>query len=115
MLHPPLQWRPGGLRHHADFLKLWTGATVSALGSQITFLALPLTAVLVLGAEPAEMGLLEAAQAAPFLLIGLFAGVWVDRLHRRPILMYADLGRAALVGPRTGGLAHPDDHRTAGH
>ena len=85
------------LRHNRDFLKLWAGETVSLIGSQVTMLALPLTAVLLLGAGPFEMGLLTAAGYAPFLLIGLFAGVWVDRRRRRPILIAANVGRAALL------------------
>jgi MFS family permease len=90
--------RFGGLWRHPDFLKLWAGQTVSVFGDQVGLLALPLTAVLVLHATPAEMGLLGAAERAPFLLIGLVAGVWIDRQRRRPILMGADLGRALLVG-----------------
>jgi MFS family permease len=85
------------LRHNRDFLKLWAGETVSLFGSQVTVLALPLTAVLLLGAGPFEMGLLTAAGYAPFLLIGLFAGVWVDRRRRRPILIAANVGRALLL------------------
>ena len=85
------------LRHHRDFLKLWAGKTVSLFGSQVTMLALPLTAVLLLGSGPFEMGLLTAAGYAPFLLIGLFAGLWVDRWRRRPILIAANLGRALLA------------------
>jgi MFS family permease len=87
----------GGLWRNRDFLTAWTGQSVSALGSQVSTLALPLTAVVVLGAGPAEMGLLGAAQFAPALLLGLIAGVWVDRLPRRPILIAADVGRAALI------------------
>jgi MFS family permease len=87
-----------GLWRHPDFVKLWAGETISLVGSQITLLALPLTAVLTLGATPGQMGLLGAIQYAPFLLLGLFAGVWVDRLRRRPILIGANLGRAALLG-----------------
>jgi MFS family permease len=79
------------------FLLFWTGQTISAFGSQITALALPLTAVLTLGATPVQMGLLSAAQTGPFLILGLFAGVWVDRLRRRPILIAADLGRGMLL------------------
>jgi MFS family permease len=86
-----------GLWRHPDFLKLWTGQTISLIGSQVTFLALPLTAVLVLNATAAQMGFLTAAGAIPSLLVGLFAGVWVDRRRRRPILIAADLGRAALL------------------
>ncbi|MHB8646066.1 MAG: MFS transporter [Thermomicrobiales bacterium] len=85
------------LWRHADFLKLWAGQTVSQFGSQITVLALPLTAALTLHASAANMGFLAAASTAPFLLIGLFAGVWVDRLRRRPILIIADIARFALL------------------
>src|SRR5919198_3706442 len=90
--------RLGGLWRHPEFLKLWGAHTVSALGSQVTVLALPLTAVLVLGAGPAETGLLLAARMAPVLLLGPALGVWVDRLPRRPILVAADLGSALAVG-----------------
>ena len=86
-----------GLWRHADFVKLWTGQTISLFGSQITFLALPLTAVLVLNATPAQMGFLTAAWALPSLLVGLLVGVWVDHYRRRPILIAADLGRAASL------------------
>src|SRR5581483_1545580 len=88
------------------FLKLWAGESISLVGSQVTTLALPLVAVLVLNAGPLEMGALGAAQYAPFLLFGLLAGVWVDRLRRRPILIWADIGRAALLGwiPISAGL-----------
>ncbi len=84
-------WRDG------DFLKLWAGQTVSQFGSQITVLALPLTAALTLHAGAANMGFLAAASTAPFLIFGLFAGVWVDRLRRRPILIIADIARFALL------------------
>jgi MFS family permease len=80
-----------------DFLKLWAGQTVSQFGSQITLLALPLVAALTLEATPAQMGLLGAVEFAPFLILSLFAGVWVDRLPRRPILIAADLGRAVAL------------------
>ena len=89
--------RAGSLRRNADFLNLWAGQTASLFGSQITTLALPLLAALTLGATPAQMSLLTAAGTAPDLLVGLVAGVWVDRLRRRPLLIAADLGRAALL------------------
>lgn len=78
-------------------MNLWIGQSVSLLGSQVTLLALPLTAVLVLDASPAQLGLLYAAQTAPFIVFGLLAGVWVDRLPRRPLLVLGDLGRAVLL------------------
>jgi MFS family permease len=87
-----------GLWRNANFLKLWAGQTVSLFGSQVTALALPLAAILTLHATPAQVGILRAAEFAPFLLITLFAGVWVDRRRRRPILIAVDLGRAAALG-----------------
>jgi MFS family permease len=89
--------RAGALSQNRDFLKLWAGESVSLFGSQVTLLALPLTAVVLLQASAFEMGLLTAAGSAPFLLIGLLAGVWVDRHRRRPILLMANLGRALLL------------------
>ena len=86
-----------GLWRHPDFVKLWTAHTVSALGTGITGQALPFTALLVLGASAGDMGLLAAVSQVPVVLIILFAGVWADRLRRRPILIAADLGRAALL------------------
>jgi len=90
--------RFGGLWRHSEFVKLWAGHTISRFGSEISQLAIPLTAALVLNASPAQMGLLGAFEFAPFLLLSLFAGVWVDRWPRRPILIVADVGRAVLLG-----------------
>jgi MFS family permease len=81
----------------ADFNRLWLAQGTSFLGSQVTALALPLTAVLLLNASPMEMGILGASAFAPFLMLGLFAGVYIDRRNRRPILIAADLGRAGLL------------------
>ena len=86
-----------GLWKHNDFLKLWAGETVSLFGSQITVLALPLVAANTLQASPSEMGMLGFAQYVPWLLVGMFAGVWVDRLRRRPLMIAADLGRGLLL------------------
>jgi MFS family permease len=69
-----------------DFQKLWAGQTISFIGNEVTAFALPLTAVLVLGASASEMGILVAFQHLPMALFGLVAGVWVDRLRRRPII-----------------------------
>lgn len=87
-----------GLWRNPDFMHLWAAETVSLLGSQITALALSLTAAVILEASPEQMGVLNAAGFLPFLLISLFAGVWVDRTRRKPILMIGDLGRAVLLG-----------------
>ena len=86
------------LWRHADFMKLWTGQTISLLGTAITQLALPLTAIVILKATPFEVGLLGTFEFLPFLLVGLPAGVWVDRLSRRRILIVADIGRAITLG-----------------
>lgn len=83
-------------RFSADFTNLWIGQTVSQIGSFLG--ALGLLAVLTLDATPAQMGILTTLLAAPNLIIGLFAGVWVDRLRQRPLLIWADIGRALLLG-----------------
>ena len=87
-----------GLWKDSDFVKLWLGRTVSNFGSGITGIALPLTAVLVLGATPIQMGILGALDGVSVLVIGLVAGVWVDRVRRRPLLIATDLGRAFILG-----------------
>src|SRR5215475_936386 len=87
----------GGLWRDREFVKFWVASAISDLGSQVSTLALPLVAVLILGATPWQMGLLSAAGAAPVLVVGLFAGVWVDRLRRRPVMIAADVARAALL------------------
>src|SRR5262245_7150360 len=80
------------------FRRYWSAAAISFVGDQITLLALPLLAVLVLGASPAEMGYLTAAGLAPNLVLAVAAGVWVDRRrHRRHVMVAADIARAVLV------------------
>jgi MFS family permease len=86
-----------GLWRHPDFLKLWAGQTVSRFGSLISRFALPLVAVLTLDASPAQLAALQIAEIGPGLLVGLIAGARVDRLRRRPIMLWADLGRALLL------------------
>lgn len=86
-----------GLWLHPGFLKFWAAETVSGFGSQVTIVALPLLAALSLDASPLQMGLLSAASTAPFLLIGLFVGVWVDRARKAPLLIASDVARAALI------------------
>ena len=87
----------GGLWRHGDFLRLWSAETVSQVGTQVTLLALPLAAILVLDASAFAVAALSAVEFAPFLLFALPAGVWVDRWPRRPILIVSDLGRAAAL------------------
>jgi len=81
-----------------EFLKLWTGQSVSEIGSQISALALPTVAILLLGATPLQVGLLAACETLAFPVLGLFAGVWADRLKRRPIMIVCDLGRTVALG-----------------
>jgi MFS family permease len=92
-----LRWPEGGLWRHPDFLRLWAGQTISQFGSQISALALPIAAIVVLDASAFQVALLGTIEFLPFLLFTLPAGVWVDRLRRRPILVIADLGRAAAL------------------
>ncbi len=87
----PSLWR------HADFLKLWAGQTVSELGSVVTRTAVPLVALLVLGAGPLEMALIVVSGSLAVLLVGFVAGVWVDRIRRRPLLIAADGARAIVL------------------
>jgi MFS family permease len=91
------QSAPGGLWRNADFVKLWLGMNVSFAGTQVASLAYPLTAVLVLQAGSAEMGWLRATGTAAAFLCGPFAGVVVDRVRRRPLLILTDLGLALLA------------------
>lgn len=86
-----------GLWRHADFLRLWSGQTLSVFGSTIGRTALSFTAILFLHATPFQMGVLNAMQILPGFLGSLFAGAWVDRLHRRPLLIGADIGRALVL------------------
>ena len=86
-----------GLWAHADFLKLWSAQTISQAGSQVTQLGLPFAAVVVLKASALQVSLLGTAAIMPFVLFALPAGVWVDRLRRRPLMILADFGRVAVL------------------
>lgn len=105
---PESRATPRSLWRNGDFMKLWTGETVSEFGSQVTLIAIPFAAAVVLKASAAEMGILAALQMLPFLLISLPAGVWVDRMRRRPILIAADVirGTALLAVPVAGISGH---------
>ena len=91
-------WPRGELWRHADFLKLWGAQSISQFGTQVSALAIPLAAILVLDASAFQVASLTTVEFLPFLLFALPAGVWVDRLRRKPILVLADLGRAAALG-----------------
>ncbi|HET7182793.1 MAG TPA: MFS transporter [Candidatus Limnocylindrales bacterium] len=86
-----------GLLRQADFRRLWLSMSVSTLGSEVTFLALPLVAILVLRATPVEVAILGAMPFVAFAMFGLPAGVWVDRLPRKRVMVVGDLGRAAVL------------------
>jgi MFS family permease len=87
-----------GLWRNPDFVKLWSSLTIVHFGGQITFLALPLTAALVLNASPFEVGILTALESLPYPLFGLFAGVLVDRARKLPVIIACDVGRALALG-----------------
>jgi MFS family permease len=87
----------GGLWSHPDFIKLWTGQTISEFGSQISGLAIPLLAAVSLHASAFQFSLLGVLGFMPFILFALPAGVWVDRLRRRYILIVCDAARAPLL------------------
>jgi len=86
-----------GLWRDRDFLRLWTSLTIIHFGGQITFLALPLTAAVVLNASALEMGVLAAVETLPYPLFGLFAGVLVDRIRKLPIIIWCDVGRGIAL------------------
>lgn len=94
-LHPS-RWITG-LWLNADFRKLWGSLAIVHFGGQITFLALPLTAALVLNASPLEVGVLTALEALPYPLLGLFAGVIVDRARKLPLIVACDVGRGLAL------------------
>ena len=95
---PSLRRPRGGLWNHPDFLKLWTGQSISEFGSQISQLAIPWLAAVGLHASAFEFSLLSVLGFLPFILFALPAGVWVDRLRRRPLLIVGDASRALLLG-----------------
>ena len=94
-LHPR-RW-VNGLWRNPDFVKLWGSLTITHFGGQVTFLALPLTAALMLNASPFEVGILTALEALPFPLFGLFAGVLVDRARKLPVIIASDIGRGLAL------------------
>jgi MFS family permease len=94
---PWLAWPLGGLWREADFLKLWSAQGISALGSRITRTAVPILAVLTVGASVEQVAILSALALAPGVIVGLAMGGRVDRRAKRPMLIGADLFRAALL------------------
>jgi MFS family permease len=83
---------------HPDFRRLWAADLLSQLGTRLSMIAIPLLAVLTLDATTFQVSLLRTCETAAWLLLGLFAGAWVDRVRCLPVLVFADLGRAVLFG-----------------
>jgi Transmembrane secretion effector len=90
-------WPSGGLWRHPDFLRLWGAQIASAFGSRVTRTALPIIAILSIGATPTEVAVLSALSVAPGVLVGLFVGGHIDRTAKRPLLIMADLVRSLLI------------------
>jgi len=86
-----------GLWRNPVFMKLWVSSTITSFGAQITNLALPLTAAVLLQATPWQMGVLVALETLPFALVSLHAGVLIDRVRKLPIVILADIGRGAAL------------------
>lgn len=95
---PPPSPPSGSLWRDRSFLAVWSASTVSVFGSLITRQAVPFAAILVLGAGAIEISAIRSVELIAALIFGLVAGAWIDRLRRRPILIWADLGRALLLG-----------------
>jgi MFS family permease len=93
-----MQVNPDSLLRHRDFRRLWAGDAISQIGTMVTMLALPLLAVKTLHATPFEVGLLTTFETVAFLLVGLPAGAWVDRMRKRSVMIAGDLGRAVALG-----------------
>ncbi len=84
------------LLRDATYRRLWTSILISSFGGQITMLALPLTAAILLHATPSQMGILTAMELAPFVLLSLPSGVWLDRVRKLPVYVIGE-GIIAVV------------------
>jgi MFS family permease len=82
----------------SSFVRYWTAAAISSFGSAVTAVAMPVLVVQLLGATPFEVGVVNAAQFMPYALLGLIAGVYTDRWRRKPVLVWASVGRALSLG-----------------
>jgi MFS family permease len=87
----------GDLLHDATYRRLWTSILISSFGGQVTMLALPLTAALLLHASPTQMGLLTMMETLPFVLFSLPAGVWLDRVRKLPVYVLGESSLAVVV------------------
>src|ERR1700758_3938287 len=82
---------PGDLLHDPTYRRLWSSILISSFGGQVTMLALPLTAAVLLHAAPTQMGLLTAMEIVPFVLFSLPTGVWLDRVRKLPVYIAGEL------------------------
>src|SRR5450759_3974851 len=87
----PSLWR------HPDYMKIWSAAGVSVMGTQVSQIAIPFIAAVVLGVSPFQLALLGTFEMLPFILFTLPAGAWLDRLRRRQVLIAGDFGRAIAL------------------
>jgi MFS family permease len=94
---PPAR-RADSVLANRDFVKLWAGETVSLIGTQVTQFTMPLVAILTLNASVLQVGVLNALRFVPVIVVSLFAGVWLDRRRRRPVLIACALANAGLIG-----------------
>ncbi len=88
---------PGDLLRERTYRRLWTSILISSFGGQVTMLALPLTAAVLLHASPTQMGLLTAMEIAPFVLFSLPSGVWLDRVRKLPVYVIGETALALVV------------------
>ena len=88
---------PTDLLRDATYRRLWTSILISSFGGQVTLLALPLSAAVLLHAAPTQMGLLTAMEIAPFILFSLPTGVWLDRVRKLPVYVVGELSVAITV------------------
>ena len=90
--------RAGGVLGNRDFARLFAGETISQIGSQVTQFTMPLVAIITLHASAFQVGVLNALKFVPVIVVAIFAGVWLDRSRRRPIMIMCALGNAVLIG-----------------
>ena len=92
-----LRLAPDDLLRDATYRRLWTSILISSFGGQVTMLALPLTAAVLLHATPTQMGLLTAMEVVPFVLFSLPSGVWLDRVRKLPVYVIGESLLAVIV------------------
>ena len=96
-LRATLQLPAGDLLRDATYRRLWTSILISSIGGQVTMLALPLTAAVLLHATPTQMGLLTSMEVLPFVLFSLPSGVWLDRVRKLPIYVVGEVALSIVV------------------